>query len=186
MPRRALAGLVQMTSVNDAAVNFATCKRLTREATAKGCKIVFFPECFSFIGARPGEAQAVAEQLDGPIMGWYRQLAREEAVWLSLGGFQERAVGEEKIYNTHVVIDGTGTIQATYRKIHLYDVPMVGLVESKQTLAGRELVTCNSPVGRLGVSICCMRALESRRLHLSLPLLTTGADRGSLRRHALP
>ena len=58
--RRCLAGLVQMTSVNDAAANFATCVRLTKEAARAGCKIVFFPECFSFIGAKAGEAQTVA------------------------------------------------------------------------------------------------------------------------------
>jgi len=144
-----------MTSVNDAAANFAACKRLTREAVALGCKIVFFPECFSFIGASPGEAQAVAEPLDGPIVGWYKQLARDESIWLSLGGFQERGpASEARIYNTHLVIDAAGSLVASYRKIHLYDVPMVGLVESKQALAGRDLVTCDSPVGKLGVSIC--------------------------------
>ena len=31
---------------------------------------------------------------------------------------------------------------------------MVGLVESKQALAGEEVVSCDSPAGRLGVAIC--------------------------------
>eukprot|EP00966_Prymnesium_polylepis_P086729 2007590-Prymnesium_polylepis.1 len=31
---------------------------------------------------------------------------------------------------------------------------MVGLVESKQAIAGDTLVTCDSPAGRLGVTIC--------------------------------
>lgn len=96
-------------------------------------------------------------------------------MWLSLGGFQERCEGNERIYNTHVVVDNMGCIQATYRKIHLYDVPMVGLVESKQArgascltcihvstsnsltsqaIAGDSVVACDSPVGRLGVTIC--------------------------------
>jgi len=153
--RRCVAGLVQMTSVNDAAKNFATCKKLTQEAVRKGCSIVFFPECFAFIGARPGEAQAMAEPLDGPIMGWYKKLAAESKVWLSLGGYQEKGpVGEPRIYNTHIVLNDSGAIVASYRKIHLYDVPMVGLVESKQALAGEGLVSCDSPAGRLGVSIC--------------------------------
>ena len=71
------------------------------------------------------------------------------------GGFQERCEGESRIYNTHLVIDEAGAVQATYRKIHLYDVPMVGLVESKQALPGDlGLVACDSPCGRLGVTIC--------------------------------
>jgi len=116
--------------------------------------MVFLPENFSFMGAAPGQAQLIAEPLDGPIMQRYLQLAREKSVWLSLGGFQEKVEGEERIYNTHVIVDGAGTITAKYRKIHLYDAPFVGLVESKQALAGDTLVATDSPVGRLGVTIC--------------------------------
>ena len=43
--RKMLAGMAQMTSVNDVAVNFATCASIVSDAAAKGCKIVFFPEC---------------------------------------------------------------------------------------------------------------------------------------------
>jgi len=121
---------------------------------SRGCSIVFFPECFAFIGARPGEAQAMAEPMDGPIIAQYCELARAHGVWLSLGGFQERCEGDERIYNTHVLVDDLGTVRASYRKIHLYDVPMVGLVESKQALPGEQLVTCDSPAGRIGLAIC--------------------------------
>ena len=152
--RRCLAGLVQMCSVNDVRQNLAAASTLVGEAASKGCKIVFLPECFSFIGAKAGEAQTIAEPLDGPTIAEYKQLARRHSVWLSLGGFQEKCPGESRIYNTHVVIDEQGAIQATYRKIHLYDVPMVGLVESKQALPGDlGLVACDSPCGRLGVTI---------------------------------
>ena len=55
--RKVRAGLVQMTSVNDVAANFRTCSQLAADAVGKGCEIVFFPECFSFIGAAAGEAR---------------------------------------------------------------------------------------------------------------------------------
>ena len=154
--RRCLAGLVQMCSVNDVNANFAACARLVKEAKDKGCRIVFLPECFSFIGAKAGEAQAVAEPLSGPIMRRYKDLACEHDIWLSLGGFQEKSLDpdEARIYNTHVVVDDCGMVAATYRKIHLFDVPMTGLVESRQALAGEELVSCDSPAGKLGVTIC--------------------------------
>ena len=160
--RRCLAGLVQMCSVNDVAQNLASASKLVHEAAGKGCRIVFLPECFSFIGAKAGEAQSIAEPLDGPTITEYKALAKRHKIWLSLGGFQEKCEGESRIYNTHVVIDELGTIQATYRKIHLYDVPMVGLVESKQALPGDlGLVACDSPCGRLGVTICtCSRKIK--------------------------
>ena len=154
--RKSLAGLVQMTAVNDREANFATCSALVADAAAKGCTIVFLPECFSFIGAKAGEAQAAAEPLNGPTMAKYCRLAKEHNLWLSLGGFQERSADEteSRIYNTHVVVQNTGDIAASYRKIHLFDVPMTGLVESRQALPGDRLVACDSPCGRLGVTIC--------------------------------
>jgi len=107
------------------------------------------------MGSRPGEAQAVAEPLDGPVMRRYLNLARETGLWLSLGGFQEQGpAGDSRIYNTHVIVDATGEIVASYRKIHLYDAPFVGLVESRQAVAGDRLVVADSPAGPLGVTIC--------------------------------
>ena len=92
--RKVLAGLVQMTSVNDVAVNFRSCSQLVADAVGRGCEIIFFPECFSFIGAAAGEAQRAAEPLTGPVMQRYLDLAKQHEVWLSLGGFQERVEGE--------------------------------------------------------------------------------------------
>lgn len=162
VPRASKVGLVQLCSRNDKDVNFAICERLVDEAARQGCQLVALPECFSFIGACAGEAQAAAEPLSGPTMTRYRSLAEKHSVWLSLGGFQERPErateegegGEAKIYNTHVVIDDKGLIVASYQKIHLFDAPFTGLVESKQALAGSKVVFCDSPVGRLGVTIC--------------------------------
>ena len=150
-----LVALVQMTAVNDTEENFATCAGYAREAARQGCKMVFFPECFSFLGARPGEAQGVAESLDGPVLRRYRDLAQSESIWLSLGGFQESCDGEEqRIYNTHIIVDDHGEIRKSYRKIHLFDAPFTGLVESKQAMPGSEVVSCDSPIGKLGVTIC--------------------------------
>lgn len=36
--------------------------------SAEGCTLVALPECFAFIGAQKGEAQAAAEALEGPTM----------------------------------------------------------------------------------------------------------------------
>jgi len=148
--------MVQMRAVNDVESNFSTCSDAVKEASEAGAQMVFFPECFAFIGAHPGEAQKAAQALDGPLMQRYCTLVKTYKVWLSLGGFQERCerADEERIYNTHVIIDSNGTITTTYRKIHLFDVPSTGLVESRQALPGDTMCVCDSPCGRLGVTIC--------------------------------
>eukprot|EP00747_Dinoflagellata_sp_TGD_P088265 gnl/TRDRNA2_/TRDRNA2_163935_c0_seq17.p1 gnl/TRDRNA2_/TRDRNA2_163935_c0~~gnl/TRDRNA2_/TRDRNA2_163935_c0_seq17.p1 ORF type:complete len:476 (+),score=60.45 gnl/TRDRNA2_/TRDRNA2_163935_c0_seq17:110-1537(+) len=151
-------GMVQMCARNDKAVNFDVCQRYVDEAVALGCQLVSLPECFSFIGAKAGEAQAAAEPLTGPTMQRYCDLAKARGVWLSLGGFQEKPsedpTGEGKILNAHVIINASGEIVSTYRKIHLFDVPFTGFMESEQSIPGKDVVTCDSPVGKLGVTIC--------------------------------
>ncbi|KAF5467196.1 hypothetical protein F2P56_017048 [Juglans regia] len=147
----------QMTSVNDLAANFATCSLLVKEAALAGAKLLCFPESFSYVGAKDGDSVKIAEPLDGPIMQKYCSLARESSIWLSLGGFQEKGPDDEHLCNTHVVIDDAGNIRSTYRKIHLFDVNVPdGRVykESSFTEAGKDIVAVDSPVGRLGLTVC--------------------------------
>ncbi|XP_024024737.1 nitrilase-like protein 2 isoform X1 [Morus notabilis] len=147
----------QMTSVNDLAANFATCSRLVKEAASAGAKLICFPENFAFVGAKDGESLKIAERLDGPIMQQYCSLARESGIWLSLGGFQQKEPDDKRLSNTHVVIDDAGNIKSTYKKIHLFDVDIPGgrsFKESSFTEAGKNVVTVDSPVGRLGLTVC--------------------------------
>jgi predicted amidohydrolase len=67
MPARTV-GVVQMTSRNSTDVNFEANSSRVAEAKKLECDIVCFPECFSFIGARAGEAQSIAEPLDGRLL----------------------------------------------------------------------------------------------------------------------
>lgn len=147
----------QMTSINDLSSNFAICSRLVKEAVSAGAKLICFPEDFSFMPAKDGESQKIAEPLDGPIMNQYCSLARESSIWLSLGGFQEKGPDDQHFYNTHVIVDDTGTIRSSYRKIHLFDVDIPGgrvYKESSYTKAGEDIVAVDSPIGRLGLTVC--------------------------------
>ncbi|KAF4351597.1 hypothetical protein F8388_003250 [Cannabis sativa] len=133
----------QMTSINDLASNFATCSRLVKEAASAGAKMICFPESFAFIGAQDGESLKIAQPLDGPMMQQY---------W-----FQEKGPDEQHLFNTHVVIDDNGKIKSTYKKIHLFDVDIAGersYKESNITEAGNNIVSVDSPVGRLGLTVC--------------------------------
>lgn len=120
------AAIIQMTSTNNVDVNFELCAQMIAEAQRQECIMACLPECFAFIGAAPGEcahpdpcrsplaigeAQSVAEPLTGPLMGRYRELAREHRIWLSLGGFQERPSDEAelRVYNTHCIVNDQGT-----------------------------------------------------------------------------
>lgn len=120
-------------------------------------KLLCFPESFSYLGEKAGESLKIAEPLDGPIMQRYCSLARESNIWLSLGGFQEKGPDDAHLYNTHVLVDDSGKIRNIYRKIHLFDVDVPGNMvykESSFTAAGNDIVAEDSPVGRLGLTVC--------------------------------
>lgn len=89
----------------------------------------------------------------------YGGIARDNDIWLSLGGFQHRPAPSDKPRNTHVVIDSNGVIRGSYDKLHLFDVELpaqgVSLRESASTAAGDEgVVVRDTPVGTLGLSVC--------------------------------
>ncbi|XP_072986038.1 deaminated glutathione amidase, chloroplastic/cytosolic [Typha latifolia] len=156
-PTTARVGVVQMTSTNDLNSNYAICDRLVKEAAVAGVKLLCFPESFSFVSSKDGESLQIAENLDGPIMQKYCSLARESNIWLSLGGFQEKGPDNAHLSNTHVLVDDSGKIRNVYRKIHLFDVDVPGNMvykESSFTTAGNDIIAEDSPIGRLGLTVC--------------------------------
>ena len=55
---------------------------------------------------------------------------------------QESGPDPKHIHNTHVIIDKEGSVRATYRKVHLFDVEVENgpvLMESRSTAPGREV-----------------------------------------------
>ena len=71
------------------------------------------------------ETFSLAERLSGSLITDIRQIARDNQIWLSLGGFHQKL--DEQVSNTHVLINAEGDIVQTYDKVHLFDAPLVGL-----------------------------------------------------------
>ncbi|UCF69627.1 MAG: carbon-nitrogen hydrolase family protein [Acidobacteriota bacterium] len=144
-----------MTSGPSRDTNLSTAERLLHRAAEAGAGFVAFPENFARM-ATEGVVIPDAESLDGPIVGWGRQKARELNVDLLLGSIPERAPRSGLRRNTSVLVDRTGRIAAVYRKIHLFDVCLDGrtLEESSAVEAGRELAWGDLEWGRVGLSVC--------------------------------
>jgi predicted amidohydrolase len=54
--------------------------------------MVFLPEAFDYTSESHENAIENAESLDGPTISYYRSLAKQQSVWLSLGGFHEKVI----------------------------------------------------------------------------------------------
>ena len=148
---------VQLTSTADFDANLERADRLTRAAAADGAALVVLPEKWSALGR--GEALvAGAQAIDGPAITWARATARELGIDLVAGSISERArAARMRLRNTCVHIGPDGELQATYRKVHMFDVVVDGTVyhESEHEEAGEEVVVSTTADGvELGLSIC--------------------------------
>jgi predicted amidohydrolase len=161
---RMRAAAIQMNSTGDGARNRATADRLVRAAARDGATLVVLPEKWNLLGT-PEQLDAGAEPLDGPSIGWAREIARELRIDLIAGSIVEARAGASasaKHANTSVHVGPDGELRAVYRKVHLFDVEVAGTVyrESDGEAPGEELVTTTLAGGEgedapvLGMAVC--------------------------------
>ncbi|MGH2871249.1 MAG: nitrilase-related carbon-nitrogen hydrolase, partial [Solirubrobacteraceae bacterium] len=98
------AAAVQLNATEDTERNLATADRLTRQAAARGARLIVLPEKWTVLGR--GEAmERHAETIDaGPAAGWARKTAGELGIDLIAGSFVERRDGQAKTSNTSLHI----------------------------------------------------------------------------------
>jgi deaminated glutathione amidase len=177
------AAAVQLNSTEDKERNLRRADRLIREVAADGAELVVLPEKFNVLGTAE-HYLAGAETLDGPTIGWARDLAREFGIDLVAGSIVERREGRGKLSNTSVHLGPDGEIKAVYRKIHMFDVVVGGQEyrESDSEEPGEEAAISELAGGRpLGLTVCydlrfpelfTLLAVEGARV-ISLPAAFT-------------
>lgn len=176
--KKHIIGICQVTATSDKGQNFESCKQQIENAVSKGAKMVFLPECCDFIGSNRQQTLELAEDLNGPTVNRYKELAQRLGVWLSLGGIHEKGPESDctRIYNTHVVLDSSGTVVSTYRKMHMFDIEIAGKVslrESDYTIPGTAISSpIATPVGKIGLGIC----YDMRFPEMGIVLRQMGAD----------
>lgn len=150
-------GVLQMTSGIDPAVNAAILVDAIGEAGATGGAMLFTPEMSGLIDRdrTRGAASIVVEDAD-PVLAAVRAAAENAGIWVHLGSLAIRRP-DGKFANRGFVIDATGAIRARYDKLHLFDVDLPtgeSWRESAAYVGGETTVVIDTPVGRLGASIC--------------------------------
>ena len=148
------AGAIQLNATDDVDRNLETADRLVRQAVGMGADLVVLPETWTVMGSR-AQLLAGAQTLDGPAMEWARRIAAELGIDLVAGSFYEAA--GDKGSNTSAHLSPDGELRAVYRKIHLFDVEIDGMVhaESRAFESGGEIVVSELDDGMpLGLSVC--------------------------------
>ncbi len=148
---------VQMVSGPDIAQNLREAGRLVAEAAGRGARLVALPEYFPLIsGNETDKVRAREKDGAGPLQDFLRETASRRKVWLIGGSIPLEASLPGKVRNSCLAYDDGGRRVARYDKIHLFGFERgtERYDESQSIEAGDGIVAFDSPIGRVGLSIC--------------------------------
>ncbi|GAA4476996.1 carbon-nitrogen hydrolase family protein [Enteractinococcus fodinae] len=146
------AAVIQFAPTTDKAANLDTIRGYVMQAAEQGADIAVLPEYATYAKFGLDETYVeTAEPLDGLSVSALRQLTEEHDIVLVAGVHEPD--GNGRIFNTLVAMRN-GEIEATYRKIHLYDA--FGMRESDWVTPGSieepQLIDINGL--RFGLQTC--------------------------------
>lgn len=153
-----LIALVQMTSGIDPDANLATMDRALAAAAGQGAAMAFFPEMSILLDRdRNRSATVIAREADSPWPAALQALARRHGLWIHSGSMPFLTIDGDRRVNRSHVIAADGTIVAAYDKIHMFDVSLPSgenWSESSSYAGGDTLIVVDTPIGKLGLSVC--------------------------------
>ena len=149
--------VLQTTTGIDPAMNAAALVEAISQAAQGGAAMVFTPEMSGLLDRdRDRAAVHIVPEAETSVLAAVRSAAAANRVWVALGSLAiARADG--RWANRSFVVDDGGAIVARYDKIHMFDVELASgetWRESDAYAPGEEVVTVETPVGRLGLAVC--------------------------------
>ena len=161
MPKIAV---LQMTSGIDPLANAATLCAAIAEAAGNGAVMLFAPEMSGLVDRdRKRAAPHIGSEDDSVFVATVRDAAAKAGIWVHLGSLPVTGpdgaddAAPPRARNRSLVIAADGSIAARYDKIHLFDIDLPSGESWRESNAygpGEQAVVVDTPVGRLGLTIC--------------------------------
>lgn len=143
------------------------------KAASKNATLCAFPEFMMFYtnsSQTPRQLANLAETINGNFITTIANAAKENHIQV-VGSFYETSRKKDRVYDTSFVIDKSGKVISTYRKIHLYDA--LGFKESDKMTSGSKISKpVNTSIGKIGMMIC----YDLRFPEMSRSLAVAGAE----------
>lgn len=151
---------IQMVSGTSLADNLDQAEKLLAAAAQQGAELAVLPETFAVFAASQQQALGQEEAFGEAVISQFlSEQAKKHQLWIVGGTIPiAQSPGESKSYAACLVFNAEGELCARYNKMHLFDVEVGdeqgSYRESDTFVAGNELVVVDTPVGRLGLSVC--------------------------------
>jgi predicted amidohydrolase len=158
------ASLIQLAYDDDEPLDARVDRAADLVRAQTGSDLVLLPELWPQGGFAYRSWADQAQPVDGSVVESMRKAAADLGATVHMGSFVERGA-DGRLYNTSVLLSGTGDLLATYRKIHLF-----GFGEGEPVLlgAGNDVVVHE----KLGLATC----YDLRFPELFRALLDRGAE----------
>jgi len=147
----------QMTSSVHVADNLEIAKNLIMEARETGASLIVLPENFAFMAKKETDKYHIAEHFgQGVIQDTISQWAKRYSIWILAGTIPLKGSGKQ-VRSASLIYDDKGHCVARYDKIHLFDVKVSEQESHQESLTverGTQIVVVDSPVGKIGMSVC--------------------------------
>ncbi|WP_413112673.1 carbon-nitrogen hydrolase family protein [Thaumasiovibrio sp. DFM-14] len=150
-------GVIQMNSGEELKQNLTKLEKALDSLAKQGVSLAISPENCLLFGS-PEQVRQIAEPLTaGPIQRHLSRLCQRYHIGLVVGSFPIQTASEG-YQTTCLVYDANGNLNASYAKMHLFDVQIDDAHhtyrESAIYQSGSSAVVVESTVGKLGLTIC--------------------------------
>jgi len=126
-----------------------------RKAAENGAHLCAFPEfmmIYTNSKQTPRELANLAEIISGNFVTTIAKAAKKNSIQV-IGTLYEKSKRKDRVYDTSFLVDKSGRLVSTYRKIHLYDA--LGFKESAKLEAGTKISSpIKTSLGKIGMLIC--------------------------------
>ncbi|WP_375322840.1 carbon-nitrogen hydrolase family protein [Aliivibrio logei] len=150
-------GVIQMNSGVNPEDNIKQLNLKLKGLRQQGAKLALTPEN-SIVFGQKEDYERHAEFLgEGELQERLSGLAKQYQIWLVVGSFPIRNPNES-LSSTCLVYNDVGELVEHYHKLHMFDVDVEdghqSYRESDTFTAGNDIKVVDTPVGKLGLSIC--------------------------------
>lgn len=166
----------QMCSGIDPAQNVNSMTDAIYQTSSGGAVMYFAPEMSLLLDRDRNRAREhIVDESASAGLERLKQAARDAAIWVHVGSMPVLHPDSGKFANRTLVIGPDGEIRARYDKMHLFDVDLAtgeSWRESSAYEGGKAPVIVDTPLGRMGLTIC----YDMRFPDLYSVLSRSGAD----------
>lgn len=148
---------IQMISTPDIQENIEVAKKLLMQAHQHGAQLCVLPEYWSIMGMKDTDKVSLAENFgQGQMQEFLSQISKDLSIILVAGTIPIASPETNKVFNTCLVFDEQGELVVRYDKMHLfgYTNDKESYQESNTILAGDQVVSFTSSIGKIGLGIC--------------------------------